>query len=149
MHKHDHDHGHGASANQGYEPSDIQLRIVVWSGVAVVVMTFVAYIVSTFVVRYVNAQPAISDYQPTPMAIEQRSLPFAEGVRLQVDVASALRDVRTEQHEAATTYGVVSDQPEIFRIPVETAMDIVAERGLPAFPVIAAPEAAGQTTEPN
>ncbi len=147
MHKTD--HGHAPSSNQGYEPSDIQLKIVVWSGVAVVIMTFVAYVVSTFVVHYVNAQPPISDVTPTPMAVEQRSLPFAPGVRLQVSVESALKEVRAAQHEEATTYGVVSAEPEIFRIPVETAMDIVAERGLPAFPVLTAPEAATASTEQN
>ena len=124
---------HAPSGNQGYEPTDIQLRIIAYSGVAVVLMTLIAYIFSTFVVRFVNAQPPISEFEPTPMAIEGRSQPFASGVRLQVAAPEAMQGFRAEQYEAATTFGVVSDEPEIFRIPVDTAMDIVAERGLPEF----------------
>jgi hypothetical protein len=138
-----HEHGDNATGTQGYEPSDIQLRIVLWAGIAVVVMTFLAYVVSTFVVRYVNAQPAISSYDLTPMAVESRSEPFAEGVRLQVDAPLGLSKVRTEQHRTATTFGVVSAEPEIYRVPVDTAMGIVAERGLPEFPKLSTEESEG------
>jgi len=139
-----HEPNHGASGNQGYEPTDIQLKVVAWFGVAVVILTFAGYIVGTFVTRYVNAQPPISDVTLAPIATESLNEPFAPGVRLQVDSPSAKAAFRAEQDHVATTFGVVSDQPEIYRIPVNTAMDIVAERGLPQFPKLEAPESAGQ-----
>lgn len=136
-----------ASVQQGYELTDLQIKALVWAGVALVVMTFIAYVVSTFVVHYSNAQPPISEFNAPPIAVEARTQPFAAGVRLQVAPHDALVDLRQRQTEQATTYGVVSAEPEIYRIPVEKAMDIVAERGLPVFPVLAPPANASETTE--
>ena len=152
MHEEPHAYGHHRpsdpeSSKQGYEITDIQIRITLWSGLAVVVMTFIAYVVSTFVVRYSNAQPPISDYDAPPIAIEARSQPFAPGVRLQVEPPAALHELRAKQHEVAATYGVVSAEPEIYRIPVDTAIDIVAQRGLPAFPTLTPAESAGAARE--
>jgi hypothetical protein len=152
MHDKEHPYGqhtqsHPASQQQGYEVSDLQIKVTLWSGVAVVIMTFIAYVVSTFVVHYSNAQAPISEFNPPPVAVEAVEQPFATGVRLQVDMPSALQDVRESQHERATTFGVVSAEPEIYRIPVETAIDIVAERGLPVFPVLAQAEGPGQARE--
>jgi hypothetical protein len=138
---------HDTPEQKGYELSDVQLRVVLWSGVTVVLLTLAAYIVSTFLVKYSNAQPPISDYTPTPMAIESRGEPFEGGVRLQVEPGAALVEFRAEQHRQATTYGTVSDEPEIYRIPISRAIDVVAQRGLPVFPVTTPPPSAGGAQE--
>ncbi len=142
MHDKEHPYGHHAPSDpqspaKGYEVTDIQIRLILWSGVGVVVMTFVAYVVSTFVVRYSNAQPAISEFDAAPIAVDARNEPFARGVRLQVSAPDGLKAFRAGQDEGASTYGVVSAEPEIYRIPVDTAIDIVAARGLPVFPTLA------------
>lgn len=126
---------------QGYELTDIQIKVVLWFGVSIVVLTFLGYIVSIFFVKYFNAQPPISDYVATPVARETVTQQFPAGTRLQVDPPAAL-DQRLEDMEyVATTFGVVSEEPEIYRIPVEEAMEIVANEGLPVFkPTEATPE---------
>jgi len=138
------DHGHHGGAEK-YEVSDIQVKWVLIAGVALVALTFAGYIVGTITTKFYRAQPPIGDYRATPVALEQRNTDWNLPVRLQVDPPRALTEFDAAQQAATTVIGVVSDQPEIYRIPVETAMKIVAERGLPVFPKSAAP-AEGEVT---
>lgn len=138
------DHGNHGAEQKGYEVSDIQVKWVLVSGVALVALTFAGYIVGTIATRYFRAQPAITEYRATPVALEQQNRDWNLPVRLQVDPPRALTQFEKDQAAATTEIGVVSEQPEIYRIPVETAMKIVAERGLPVFPKVAAP-AEGET----
>lgn len=134
------DTGHHVTAQKGYEVSDIQVKLVLIAGLALVALTFVGYVIGTITTRYYRAQPAIGDYKPTPIALEERNADWNLPVRLQVDPPRALTEFKAEQSTAEHGYGVVSDQPEIYKIPVETAMKIVAERGLPVFPKVAPAE---------
>ena len=131
-----HDHEHGTPEQKGYEVSDVQVKVILVAGLAIVMLTAVAYVVGTFATKYFRAQPPIGNYNPTPVALEEQSKPWNLPTRLQVDPPRALLEFRAEQKQAANSFGVVSDQPEIYKIPVETAMKIVAEKGLPKFPKV-------------
>lgn len=61
--------------------------------------------------------------------------------RLQVDPRLDIHDYRAAQERLLTTYGWVDEQAGVVRIPIERAIDILAERGLPAVPVPASPPA--------
>jgi len=141
-----HEHGHGTPEQKGYEVTDVQVKLILVAGVAIVIMTAFGYLVGTFTTKYFRAQPAIGNYSPTPVALEEHGKPWNLTTRLQVDPPRALIEFKAEQTQAANSFGVVSQEPEIYKIPVETAMKIVAERGLPKFPKLAAP-AEGQPTQ--
>ncbi len=140
---HDHGHDHGTPEQKGYEVSDVHVKIILIAGVGIVVMTAVAYVIGTFATKYFRAQPAIGSYRPTPLAAEGQAQSWDLPVRLQVDPPRALVEFKVEQKAVANSFGVVSEKPEIYRIPVEAAMKIVAEKGLPKFPLVAPAE--GQT----
>ena len=108
--------------------------MILIAGLATVILTAIAYVVGTATVKYVRAQPALGDYNPTAVAIEEQNKPWELQTRLQVDPPRALHEFRTEQKHTENSFGVVSAEPEIYRIPMETAMKIVAEKGLPKFP---------------
>lgn len=133
------DHGHHITEQKGYETSDIQVKWILFSGLVVVAITFAGYVVGTITTRFYRAQPPIGDYRATPVALEEQDKDWTLPVRLQVDPPRALTEFERDQLTATMGFGVVSEEPEIYRIPVETAMKIVAERGLPAFPKVAAP----------
>lgn len=143
---HDHGQGHGAPKQVGYEVSDVQIKIILIAGLAVVIMTAVAYVVGTFTTKYFRAQPAIGSYRPTPVVLEEHGQPWNLRTRLQVDPPRAWVEFNSEQKQAADTFGVMSEKPEIYKIPVETAMQIVAEKGLPKFHRVEA-LAEGQATQ--
>jgi hypothetical protein len=140
MHKDSgHDAGHHGAEQKNYETTDIQMKWILYFGLMLVVLTFVGYVVGTFATKYFRAQPALGDYRPTPVALEEQHENWNLPVRLQVDPPRALTEFEVEQAAAESSFGVVSAEPEIYRIPVETAMKIVAEKGLPVFPKVAAP----------
>ncbi len=133
------DTGHHVTSPKGYEVSDVQVKWVLWFGVGLVILTFFGYVVGTIATKFFRAQPAIGDFRATPVALEQGSQEWDLPVRLQVEPPRALNEFNATQTSVATGFGIVSDEPEIYRIPVETAMKIVAERGLPVFPKVTAP----------
>ena len=134
----------GSSQGKGYEVSDVQMKVVLISGLLVVSMTLIAYVVSVFFIKYLAAGPAMSEFEPSPMAGEYEDWDLP--VRLQVNPPAMLTEHKEDQAYISGAYGVVSDEPEIYRIPIETAMDIVSEHGLPTFTMFLPPE--GELTEP-
>lgn len=122
---------HEQLGEKGYEHSDIQMKVVLMFGVGTVLMTLFAYVFCTFFMKYLLAQPAMTDYKPSPMAGENQD--WSSDIRLQADPFIALDEHVDAQEHASTQYSTVSDAPQIYRIPVETAIDIVAEGGLPTF----------------
>lgn len=122
-----------SAEQKGYELSDVQIKVVLWFGVTIVFLTFVGYFVSIFFVKYFQSRPPITEYTATPLAQQGLAEQFPPGVRLQVNPPAALQQRLEEMSYVSDTFGVVSQEPEIYRIPVDTAMDIVVKNGLPTF----------------
>ena len=120
-----------SSKDLGYELSDVQIKVILWSGVGVVIMTFVTFVVSVFFIKYLAAAGSISEYEASPLAGENQEWDL--DVRLQPNPPAELVEHREGQRYVSASYGTVSEEPEIYRIPIETAMDIVAKNGLPTF----------------
>jgi hypothetical protein len=51
---------------------------------------------------------------------------------LQIDAHNELRQMRAAEEAALNSYGWVDKESGRVRIPIERAMDILAEKGLPA-----------------
>ena len=120
-----------SSKDLGYELTDIHIKVILWSGVGVVILTFVTFVVSVFFIKYLAAAGSMSDYVPSPLAGENQEWDL--DVRLQPNPPAELVEHREGQRYVSASYGTVSEEPEIYRIPIETAMDIVAKNGLPTF----------------
>lgn len=63
---------------------------------------------------------------------------------LQVDDVADMNQVRQATTSQLTTYGYVDKQAGIVRIPIDTAMDILAKQGLPTRQQPAAPATPGE-----
>jgi len=120
-----------SSKDLGYELNDIQIKVILWSGVGLVIMTFVAFVISVFFIKYLAAAGSMTDYKPSPLAGANQE--WNLDVRLQPNPPAHLRGHMGSQQAVSDTYGIVSEEPKIYRIPIEKAMDIVAENGLPTF----------------
>ncbi len=66
------------------------------------------------------------------------------GPRLQARPHQELVDYCTEQQKKLTTYSWVDQQAGIVRIPIDRAMELVLERGLPIRPAKDAPAGSGE-----
>jgi hypothetical protein len=69
------------------------------------------------------------DPAPAPLAEPAGRVPPEP--RLQTLPLADIRAQRREEHEVLTSYGWVDEKRGIVRIPIEDAMRLVAERGLP------------------
>jgi hypothetical protein len=117
-----------------YEKEDINEPSTFWFGaVILIVMVVVALLTKPLydllAERETVAQPAAAYVaESDPDALEP------PGPRLQVNPETDLATFRAQEEGTLTTYAWVDKEHGIVRIPVQEAMRIVAERGLPAFP---------------
>jgi hypothetical protein len=68
-----------------------------------------------------------ADPIPNPLAGDQ--VPPAP--RLQAEPAAELASLRREEYQRLSSYGWIDPQQRVVRVPVERAIEILAERGLP------------------
>jgi hypothetical protein len=74
-----------------------------------------------------------TDQRPSNAIAPQNGAPSPEP-RLQVDEVRDLGRLHEHEDSILNSYGWVDQKAGIVRIPIERAMDIVAQRGLPAPP---------------
>jgi hypothetical protein len=127
-----------------YEKEDTNERSSFWFGVVIlVVMVGTAFatkpLYDLLSRRETAAQaPAAYEAESDPAALE------APAPRLQVRPEIDLAAFRAQEAAILASYAWVDKEHGIVRIPVEDAMRLVAEQGLPAFPV---PSGDGTTEE--
>tara|TARA_B100000378_G_scaffold178067_1_gene143846 strand:+ start:342 stop:710 length:369 start_codon:yes stop_codon:yes gene_type:complete len=105
-----------------YEQRDVPVRKVLYAGVLLVV--FVA--VSLAFVAFLTGLFSVPDREPVPVQTAER--PVA-GPRLEVDHKADLDALNARNRRFIETYGRSEDGR--VRIPVDRAIDILADRGWP------------------
>jgi hypothetical protein len=80
--------------------------------------------------RYFDAREAQRVVPMYPLAAQENRVP--PGPRLQTNPREDMRELRAREEEILTSYGWVDKNAGIARIPIEEAMKLVLERGLPA-----------------
>jgi hypothetical protein len=124
----------GGNHDVRYEKEDINERSTFWFGVWILaLMVGVAFLLkplyNLLVARGVEGQaPAAYVAEADPAALE----PSAP--RLQVTPELDLAQFRAQEDAILGSYAWVEKDRGIVRIPIEEALRIVAERGLPTFP---------------
>ena len=127
------EHG-GENHDVRYEKEDINERSTFWFGFWILVlMVSVAFLLkplyNLLVTRGVeNQAPAAYVAEPDPGALEP------PGPRLQVTPELELAAFRAQEDAILGSYAWVEKDRDVARIPIDEAMRIVAERGLPTFP---------------
>lgn len=116
-------------AGRGHEERDVPLRPLIISGVCLVVLAGLSLLAMWLLFDYFAARRARLEAVPSPM-FEARQLPPEP--RLQVSPQQDMRQMRATEMAALHSYGWVDRQAGIVRIPIERAIELLAERGLPA-----------------
>jgi len=111
----------------GHEPSDVRAGRLLWIGVAIAMVLLLTIgglygMFSFFQSRPPAAQPpsALGGAQPTP-----------PGPRLQTDPVADWQDLRGTEEANLHSYGWADQKAGKVRIPIDRAMDLLAQRGLP------------------
>jgi hypothetical protein len=121
----------GAHGGAGHELRDVTFRPVVMAAIGLAVAVVFALAAMRALFSYYAAREAASSPAPNPLAAEfGRSEPPLP--RLQASPIEDLRKLRTVEQALLETYAWTDRDAGLVRIPVERAMDLLIERGLPA-----------------
>ena len=136
------DLNHGKSTgNGGYERSDIGAAGVLYFLVGLAVAGLVVYFVVVGLYGYMNKQSeaqqapvnplvtnAPADTRRIPTDYPQSAFP---NPKLEEDERGQLNDIRIKEEQTLSTYDYLDEKTGTVRIPIDRAMDLVAQRGLP------------------
>ena len=116
-----------------YEHSDASVRGVVWFLVMLTIAGFLIQLVLAGMYKYF-AGPEVSLYLHQPAGEVYGKPPQPPEPRLQADPVADNNDMRENQDERLNTYGWIDQKAGLTHIPIERAMDLLAQRGIPARP---------------
>ena len=131
--------GHASNPDVRYEKTDATARPLYQFLFWISVITILTAVFAGVVLRGLESwreqasQPAI---MAEPQGSQQPPAP-----RLQIREPKDLAAFKKEEAEILSTYGIVDREKGAFRIPIEEAMKLTVERGLPVAGDPAAPAA--------
>jgi hypothetical protein len=142
---HTEDHRTASSGPIKHETSDANLGGV--EGLVFITLAFLACVFALIYVVYFQLKAREDRLDTPPPAIAQRRgdrLPPLP--RLQKTPVADLKQFRQAEDAVLNTYRWVDRQAGIAQVPVDRAIELIAEHGLPARPVLPAP---GVATAPG
>jgi hypothetical protein len=137
---------HAPPTGQGHEGYEVQLRPVVLSGVVLVLSIVLVFVMMGWLFNTLMTRQAARDVAPSPLARTRPALPAEP--RLQVAPAQELQQLHADEEAALQSYGWINQAAGIVRIPIERAMDLVYERGLPVRPGVVGPTSGPEGRQP-
>ncbi len=140
-----------ADQKWGYEgqgkPFDIELnrKVLIGSLIAIIVISLGGLLVGRGVFAFLLNDLENSD-PPPPARVEARERRLPPQPWLQDNPEADLAEMRTADREALDSYHWEDESAGLVRVPVERAMEMILEQGLPDWPEI---DANGEPVEPQ
>ncbi len=116
-----------------HETSDVNVRGVLVFVAGLAVTAIVIYLMVWLLFRYFDVREGARVAPDYPLAIGQENRLPPEP-RLQTDPRGDLRALRAHEDEVLNSYQWIDRSAGVVRIPIEEAIRITAQRGLPARP---------------
>ena len=112
----------------GHETHDINARAVAWFGLGLVITFLLIFVMARWLLGIFGAQHSVGT-AVTQISGQQMQPPQP---RLQSNPTGDMARFRAWENGILTNYAWVDRPAGVVRIPIERAMDLIAERGLPA-----------------
>jgi hypothetical protein len=112
-----------------YERSDANMRTVVWFLVALAAAAIVIHLGLVGMYRHLQIREGRQEQAATPYL--RGELPQTPEPRLQRDPAADWQTFHASELRKLSSYGWVDQGAGMVRIPIDRAMDLLVERGLP------------------
>jgi hypothetical protein len=111
-----------------YESSSVYLRPVIVSIIVLAVVSLATFATVSVLLDYFQINQARTDTPLSPLATPEQLPPTPH---LQVTSGDDLVKLRAREHEILHSYGWVDQTTQTVRIPIERAIELLADRGLP------------------
>ena len=112
----------------GHQTSDINVRVVTWTTIGLAISVIAVLVTAGGLFSLFKRQYAVNS--PASRITTPGRLPPAP--RLQISPASDLQQVLEVENAKLNSYGWIDKSAGVIRIPIDRAMDLLAQRGLPA-----------------
>ena len=113
-------------ATGGYEHRDVTLRPILFGGVALLLGLVGAMTLMSALLSTLNKAEATASAKASPLASYGPQTPPAP--RLQTDPLGDLRAMRLREATQLTQYGWIDHDKAAVRIPIERAIELLAQR---------------------
>jgi hypothetical protein len=122
---------HGVSSNgHAHEKTDASTRPIFRFAAAMAVFVAAAMVLMAILFSYFTERETVLDTSVSPLANEAPLAP--SGPQLQPNPPVDLERLRREEDDYLSSYGWVDQREGLVHIPIERAIELMAERGLPA-----------------
>jgi hypothetical protein len=111
-----------------HERSDVNIRAIVGFGIALLLTAVVVHIALYWLLEYYREQSPPSARVVSPPKAQEQTTPQP---RLQISPRNDLAEMRAAEEKELTTYGWLNEEKQTVRIPIDRAMELLAQRGLP------------------
>jgi hypothetical protein len=126
-------HTHVEHPDVQREPRDVNIRAIILIGIGIIALAAILHIMLWLLFEVLADRHVGLHLPPPPLEVPPRG-PLPPRPRLQSSPSADLRDMRAEEDAILHSYGWVDEQAGVVRIPIERAMELLAERGLPVRP---------------
>lgn len=113
----------------GHETSDLDARVPALFGAALTTAIVVLMAATYWVYDFTAAHQAARYPAAPPLAYTREPTPAP---RLQVDAPRELRELRAAEDAALHGYAWIDKNRSLVRIPIDRAIEVLTQRGLPA-----------------
>jgi len=119
----------------GYEKSDLPAKWIFWFFVALFATGIAIHLLIRWQLGSLSKAPPPEDSWTTPRRVENRAvIPPREFPRLQISPAADMEALRVREEAELNSYGWVDRTAGVARIPINRAMDLLLQKGLPVRP---------------
>jgi hypothetical protein len=130
-------------AEEGYERQDLSAQSVFAFLISLVVGGVIVYFIVWGLYHFMDARQRRRQLQPSPLVkqvetdtriVSPDEINKFPQPRLERNERIEINDFRLKEEQTLNSYGWVDEKAGVVRIPIERAMQLIAERGLPTTP---------------
>jgi hypothetical protein len=126
-------HSEDNVSHEHHETSDVNVRGILMFGLGLLVTGAAIHVVVWLLFVYFAGRETAGSAPTYPLAADQQTRVPPEP-RLQTTPREDLRILREQEDAVLNSYGWVDRSTGVVRIPIEEAMKLTVQRGLPARP---------------
>lgn len=112
-----------------HEVSDVSAKPIFYFAIALVILIILTLLSMKGLFNFLDQEADRSDTQLSGVALERPKLPPLP--RLETDPVAVRKQYFQNEKRLIESYGWVDEKQGIVRVPIQRAMEILADRGLP------------------